>query len=181
MKFHSSQWYPATFQHVGWIIFWFDYSHHILKQCHSCTEVQHCPRCPSDTGCGHSSLCLQQDALGYHPPNVSEQTSRDHCPPSPFPPFPTLVGPCASPSFLFHSSFPLCLPRFIQAFSCSCAPFPFLCTQEPFNSAGRALAAFLQRNITAACQQKQTDMRYMRLHLEAGGSASSRGMWVYTN
>lgn len=64
------------FQHVGWVSFCFDSSDNILKRGFSCTEVQHCPRCPSDTGCGCTSLCLQQEILGY-------QAHREQCSPLP--------------------------------------------------------------------------------------------------
>lgn len=71
---HSGQWYQAMFQHVGWVSFYFESLDDILKQGFSCTEVHHCPRCPSDTGCRRASLCFQGESLDC-------QAHREQCPP----------------------------------------------------------------------------------------------------
>lgn len=81
------------FQHVGWVSFCFDSLNYILKQGFSCTEVQHCPHCPSGAWCRHTSLCLQQEIVGY-------QAHREQCPS-----LPTLVVHALHPVFFFIALF----------------------------------------------------------------------------
>lgn len=134
------------FQHVGWVGFCFDSLDDILKQGFSCTEFSTAHTTLQTQGVRTPALIPLAGEFGMPSSQGAVSSSPHSC------------GPCPS-VFFFLASFLSTSQIYTGLQSLTC-PFPLQSPQGPDNSAGQALAAFLQGSLTAAHQQNQTNMRY---------------------